>query len=536
MASPTGIESSPPLRVAIVLDSLSVPAWVAGAVAEIEELTALQSVVVLPDRDGSTNLPRLFKRYLDWDANRASCEPDPLAPVDLAGPLKNIPQATLESLEPNLDLLLWFSQSDPNAFPPVPARHGLWFFHHGMAGHASGAAAYFPELLGHHPVTSSYLLALPGPGRPVVRIAEAHAASEIGWSLRRQRIAPFWKAAALPGAGLRSLQSNFKRPEGISPRHAPPQAAEPVTNKSVLRFTARNLARTVDRRLRYSNKEAHWFVAYRTNREQFVAQTGRFTADGFQTLPAPPGHFYADPFVFAWQNRTFLFVEDYLYAEARGVLSVLELLPDGQFSPAREILNCPYHLSYPFVFQHEGEVYLIPETMASRRIELYRAVEMPLRWELVKVLQEDLEAVDTTLWVEDGIFYFFTNLVRPGMTPNDLLYLFTADSLTGDWRPHPDNPVSYDVRAARGAGKLFRMGDKLVRPAQDCSIRYGYGTQLNHVEVLTPRHFREKPLFRIEPDWAPRLIGTHTINSNDAVEAIDGQIYQAKYRNQPEES
>jgi hypothetical protein len=193
------------------------------------------------------------------------------------------------------------------------------------------------------------------------------------------------------------------------------------------------------------------------------------------------------------------------------------------------VLERPYHLSYPFVFEHEGQAYMIPETMDAHRIELYRALDFPLRWELAHVLRENVDAVDTTLYVRDGIFYFFTNIVERGVTPNDLLYLFYSDSLTGHWHPHPANPVCSDVRQSRGAGKLFQTNGKLVRPAQDCSHRYGYACQLNEVHALSPTEFRESPVARIEPDWFPGLIGTHTINSDDAIEVIDGQIYKARH-------
>ncbi len=521
------------IRIAIVLDSVIPAAWIAAVIQSIVRDFGLQAVVVLPERKLAPKHSYLFERYLAWDARRTSNDSNPLAAVDVSDLLSGLKVTTLASLGANIDVLLWLSETNPADFPFVSSTYGTWFLHHGDLTRASLTtaspwAAYFPELAGQHPVSSSYLLAITKPEERPVTLAEAHTASEIGWSLARQRTAPFWKAATLPRAALKRLG---KRTAASALANLPARGSvHAPTNTSVLAFAARNLVRTANRRFRYGNKEAHWFVSYRTNREDFVAQRGQFSNTGFRVLDTPKDHFYADPFVLTWQNRTFLFVEDYLYAEARGVLSVLELLSDGHFSPAQEILNRPYHLSYPFVFEHEGDVFMIPETMAARRIELYRALEMPHRWEFVKVLQDNVEAVDTTLWVQDGVFYFFTNMVQPGLTANDLLYLFTADSLTGAWHPHPGNPVSHDVRAARGAGKLFRVGDKLVRPAQDCSVRYGYATQLNEVEVLTPQEFREKPLLRIEPDWAPGLIGTHTINSNDIVEVIDGQVYRAKYR------
>ncbi len=502
------------LHIEVVLDSLNPPAWIASALQTVREAGAQLQVSIVPS-PARLPLAYLFKRYLEWDGARTPGNQDPLAPVSL-----ELPVGESSSLP---DLVLWFSDTDPLRAPYRASRLGTWFFHHGSAGVGSSRTAYFPELAAQQPVVSIDLLQRSTPEGPAIVLGQAHAASEIGWSLSRQRVTPLWKAGMLLYSALLRHQSRAPSTPAVTSQTTP-------TNVDVLRFAARNLARTVHRRFRYSNKESHWFTAYRTNRQQFVAQAGRFVPRGFRPIEAPHDHFYADPFVFTWEGRTFLFVEDYLYAARRGVLSVLELQADGTFGPATEILNRPYHLSYPFVFAYQGEVYLLPETLEAGRIELYRARQMPHDWELVKVLQENVAAVDTTLWIEGEVFYFFTNIARPGMTPNDLLYLFTSDSPTGEWRPHPANPVNLDVRAARGAGKLFRMGDKLVRPAQDCSVRYGYATQLNEVEVLTPNEFREKPLFRIEPDWAPGLIGTHTINSNDRVEVIDGQVYRTKYQ------
>lgn len=529
MESNPGSGVSETLRIALVLDSLAPPAWIARVIEELVGNIAVKAFLVPLGRTSNTEEVYLFRRYLDWDKARTHVQPDALAPTEID---VSIPQLTfneLTTMNPRVDIVFWLSEFEPKPLT-VPARLGTWYFDHGLAGSKSSSTAYFPELTCQHAVSSTSLLAVRPEAGASVKLAEAHTATEIGWSLAKQKTAPLWKAALLPGVAMKRVGAT----EEGSRASAQPEAK--VTNATVLRFAARNVVRTLNRRIRYANKESHWFVSYRTNRADFVAERGHFTAQGFKTLPAPDGHFYADPFILRWQNRTFLFVEDYLYAQARGVLSVLELLADGSFTPAQQILNRPYHLSYPFVFEQNGEVFLIPESMASRRIELYRAVEMPHRWELVKFLQEDVEAVDTTLWVENGVFYFFTNLVSPGLTPNDVLSLFMSDSLTGNWHPHPANPVSLDVRAARGAGKLFRMGDKLVRPAQDCSVRYGYATQLNHVQVLTPDKFREEPLFRIEPDWTKDLIGTHTINSDDTVEVIDGQVYQVKYRRQGEES
>ena len=176
---------------------------------------------------------------------------------------------------------------------------------------------------------------------------------------------------------------------------------------------------------------------------------------------------------------------------------------------------------------------MIPETLANRSIELYHSVEFPGKWELIRVLKKDVDAVDTTLWIEEGVFFFFTNIAKGGATVNDDLFLFYSHELCGEWTPHPVNPICTDVRRSRSAGKLFRRRGQLIRPGQDCSVRYGYACQLNRIDELSTKRYREHPVDRIEPSWRPNLIGTHTINTGASVEVVDGQIYypKAKVRN-----
>ncbi len=397
----------------------------------------------------------------------------------------------------------------------------MWFFR-------QREAAYFWEIYEGNPVTRCALEVLrEGVDAPEV-IEDAFSATVQGWSWQQNRNVPYWRASGFVLRALHRLRDGHWQPASNRARSAEPPGGRP-TNFQVARFLLRNAARTVSRRIRYRNKESHWFVAYRTDRSKFVCDSEELDLSGFRTIPAPEGHFYADPFVIEWQSRNYLFVEDYLFAEGRGCISVIEIGPNGAMSEAERVLDLPYHLSYPFVFEHEGALYMIPETLGAKRIDLYRAADGPMRWELVKTLKEGVEAVDTTLWIENEVFYFFTNIAGRGATVNDDLYLFCADDLMGEWKPHPANPIVTDVRRSRGAGKLFRRKGKLIRPAQDCSVRYGYACQLNDVEVLTEVEYRERPLVRIEPDWAPGLIGTHTINSNEDFEVIDGQVYGKRY-------
>ncbi len=82
-----------------------------------------------------------------------------------------------------------------------------------------------------------------------------------------------------------------------------------------------------------------------------------------------------------------------------------------------------------------------------------------------------------------------------------------------------------DVRGARPAGPLFRVGDVLHRPGQDGSLGYGSSIMVHRVEELTPTRYREAFAYRIGP-CLPGTIGCHTLSMTDSLTVIDLKRYQ----------
>jgi hypothetical protein len=141
-----------------------------------------------------------------------------------------------------------------------------------------------------------------------------------------------------------------------------------------------------------------------------------------------------------------------------------------------------------------------------------------------------VRAVDATLLEHAGRLWLFVNLAEPGAAVDDELHLFTSSELGGPWVPHRENPIVSDVGRARPAGRVFRRDGELVRPAQDGSRGYGRAVVLNRIDVLTLEEYRETPIGRIDPTWAPGLVGTHTYNSTPRVEVVDGFRYARRRR------
>jgi hypothetical protein len=241
---------------------------------------------------------------------------------------------------------------------------------------------------------------------------------------------------------------------------------------------------------------------------------------GFTWIDSPRGHYYADPFLIAREGTTWAFFEDFLYEESRGVISCAEVLPNGRLGTVRRCLEREYHFSYPMVFSHEGEVFLIPESALRGTVELYRATAFPYEWKLEKILAR-LPAVDTTVWFEGGRWWFFVGIAEPGQQCTTLL-LFHASELTGDWIYHPMNPISTDIRSARCGGAIFSVAGRRFRPSQNGSGGYGYSFTLNEIVTLTPEEYRERAGLTVEPSWARGMIGTHTYNQSGPIEIVDG--------------
>jgi hypothetical protein len=65
--------------------------------------------------------------------------------------------------------------------------------------------------------------------------------------------------------------------------------------------------------------------------------------------------------------------------------------------PAQAFLDGGRHLSYPFLFSFEEELYRVPESAASRQVDLYRCQAFPDRWTHVRTLIAGFPAADATL-------------------------------------------------------------------------------------------------------------------------------------------
>ncbi len=281
-------------------------------------------------------------------------------------------------------------------------------------------------------------------------------------------------------------------------------------------------------RVEHENQD-HWRIVWRKleNENQLVANTKKWPGAGWSVLEDDNERFYADPFVFEHKGRTYLFLEEFPYASMKGVISVSTVSADGEISKPRHVLERPFHLSYPFVFERDGEVWMIPETYSSGKIELYRATDFPDKWVFEQVLVDNVVASDATLFEKDGLLWLFA-AEHDGGSSWDTLSLWYAQTLKGPWTAHILNPVLVDARTARPGGKIIVKDGRIIRPAQNCAGGYGTGLILKEITQLDQYSFKEHEIADLPPPAKWGMVGVHTLNHGAGIEVIDQLHDRAK--------
>lgn len=458
-----------------------------------------------------TRLVDADRVILRGSASTASCSLD-------AGTLRAISNAKLDVL---LDLC------DREVGAPVTASAlGVWRLEHGADPNASSSRAYLGELWEGR-TTMRATLRIRSREQPQGRTAARAVWRTYPLSLYVNQVRAFARSGALVcdvlGRVRRSEQPAWPlAPEALDEKTACANAvrASPI---ALAARTCSRIARRIIHRLRHREE---WVLHSRPYRSGRVPWDATF---GGKPLIAPAGHFYADPFLCKNVGVTYLFFEDYRFEERKAVISYVRIDAAGNTSEPRVALERPYHLSYPFVFEHQQAFYMIPETLGNRRVELFRAHPWPHAWEEARVLVDDIAAVDSTVFEHEGRYWLMLGRCHDDIDEAEELCAFWSERPFGPWRPHSHNPLMRDVRCARPAGAAFRENDALILPLQDGALRYGHRIRFVRVDDLTPTSWAWTEVGRLEPESIPGARAVHTYSRSDDLEVVDTQLLVRRF-------
>ena len=237
--------------------------------------------------------------------------------------------------------------------------------------------------------------------------------------------------------------------------------------------------------------------------------------------------YYADPFGLIRGEALHVFVEAFDYRTKHAIIERHDFeLTSLRWCAARPVLVRPFHLSYPYVFEHDGRTYMLPESAKANEIALYRAVGDSLdHWERERPLISGVAGVDASVMQHGGIWWMFYSIVGAGARDQRELHVAHAPMLTGPWEPVRANPVQVNRSGARPAGRPFLdASGKVVLPVQDSAAGYGSALRLLRFDVLEPTDVRcEMTSVRltgdlVSPDHAQ---GFHTLSACGSLTLID---------------
>lgn len=515
----------PSLKIGFFIDDAKVPVWYAETIKAVMEKGHAVWFVKQREKRSKEEKERkpflyaLFQWFEERWFGRADDAMETVSIEPLLTPENTIALDDETVTAPLPDVLygLSFTDGEKRLLSPL-STYGLWYVQFGYGEYAHKSLPAFWEVMDDSAVTGSRLL--------VYRNGQTFIAYEgttrtVPYSVKNNLASIARKSSSyLP---FRLTQLEKEREHFFIDR----DIASSRTNRSDLPgnaqmafLTARNVFRYVGYKWR-SKKRGRFTLLYSTD----VFTLTDFPRNKFELLKLPIKNvFYADPFVMEKEGINCVFFEEMDETQGKAHISFITIDQNKKISEPQVVLKKAYHLSYPFVFLHEGDYYMVPETAANKTVELYKATSFPNEWKFVMNLMEDVLLFDATLRYENNKWWLFANSANhPNVSTNDQLFLFYSENLLStQWTPHPQNPIATHSANCRPAGRIFRYNGKLYRPAQNnASPQYGYGLKLNEIEVLNEEVYKEREVLSVKPETLG-LTACHHLDFSPSLIVVDG--------------
>lgn len=259
----------------------------------------------------------------------------------------------------------------------------------------------------------------------------------------------------------------------------------------------------------------------------FIGKGNFLEATLFRLKPVPPpkNEFWADPFIFNHKNSNYIFFENFNYKTKKGKISCGKIFKN-QLSEIVDVMEKDYHLSFPSIFKHNQEIFLMSETEANNQLELYKCVNFPNKWELFTTAFEGEKIMDPFFYRDkNNVIWLFLNKEQSSKIPmnNSELYIYRVNSMDlKDLDPHRNNPVIIDSRVARNGGMIFEHEKEIYRPSQaNIHGYYGRALNVNKIIKLTIDDYIEETIVTAHPNFSDGLVSMHHLHQVEGLFVID---------------
>lgn len=531
-------QSKERLRIGLLLDSFLVPAWAFEMLKVIiqQDLGDICHLIInqnpTPSGTKSSFLYRAFSK-LDRSFFKVSQNaferkdireiPDLKAETIKALPIQGKYSdrfgeqdlAKIEEQKPDILIRLGFRILKGEILQ-IPTL-GVWSFHHGDNLVNKGGPPCFWEVMLGWEETGSVLQILTDRLDQGTVISRSWSRTD-PLSVHRNANKVYWKSLYFIPRTLHRIQrvgvEEWKREirerdNELSRKNS--LIRKPPGNLAMIGLSVSWARRNLSRKLKESMRRESWSVWV----------FGKDLHQGIK-VANPKGGYLADPFIFEKNGKSWLFVEHFDYKENKGFISGAEI-ENHRTGEFQKVLEEDFHLSYPFVFEEEDQLWMLVESASKKQLRLYLSEDFPNSWRCELIQFEGHELYDPTLCLKNGLYWLFVNQkAHSGASSFDELFLYySEDFKAGNWISHPQNPIVSDVKSSRPAGALFQKDDKWYRPAQDSAKHYGHRIRIQEILHWDTETYKERTVEIKEANWAKGWQGTHTINLSSQWTVMD---------------
>lgn len=233
---------------------------------------------------------------------------------------------------------------------------------------------------------------------------------------------------------------------------------------------------------------------------------------------------FADPFfLYVNEDAIELLAEQWYYKIGHGRLVKLKINRNTmKLESVKVVLQSKFHLSFPNMIHENGKLYVYPENSEAGKLVIYEYdFEKDVLKNPVTLINKPL--IDAQIIKMDSTFFLFAVENINGLWEETrCLGIYMADSLTGEYKmiQKIENKKNHE----RGAGLIIKGSkpNEIIRPSQDCQMRYGANVILNHM-LWNGTSFSESEIARVLPNEKYRFGSVlHTYNEKDGIVVIDG--------------
>lgn len=162
-------------------------------------------------------------------------------------------------------------------------------------------------------------------------------------------------------------------------------------------------------------------------------------------------------------------------------------------------LEDDYHLSFPYVFHWEDDIYMVPDIWnkdGEAPTYLYQMCGSETEWERVNEILPGNMLHDVVLMYYNDRWWAF------GSKQNEELHVFhSKDLLQTHWKPHKDNPVRVSPKTTRPAGRPLKVNGEVFLFFQDCSNLYGECVKATKLHNLSVKTFDDSPVHGVKENF-----------------------------------